>query len=391
MSVGVVIVRCLRRTVRLHPRGAAWLSEGPGYRGAMTFQPWKRRLRTTRLSRRTTFNGAMALQPWKRGLSSAASCTSSTFNGAMAFQPWKPSRRPHACTHRLGPSMEPWPFSHGNWELVEAGHAEIVPSMEPWPFSHGNTTRSSNAGTPGETFNGAMALQPWKRIPARQVAPAAALPVMEPWPFSHGYRQTRRRRKPDRVRPSIEPWPFSHGNLGLAWLVAVVGDPSMEPWPFSHGNFRGLIPDWAWQFYLQWSHGPSAMETSGREWPSWYLAVLQWSHGPSAMETCKTVKLRSGTSPFNGAMALQPWKPPLPKDSDPRPENLQWSHGPSAMETSSGDLHAPPDLLSFNGAMALQPWKPDVSRGDGHGQVGPSMEPWPFSHGNDSRGAGRSG
>ena len=61
----------------------------------------------------------------------------------------------------------------------------------------------------------------------------------------------------------MEPWPFSHGNQEHAVQdppVLIV--PSMEPWPFSHGNDSGGFVLWVDDTILQWSHGPSAMETA---------------------------------------------------------------------------------------------------------------------------------
>ena len=225
----------------------------------------------------------MALQPWIRLRPARPVAARPPFNGAMALQPWILGLRPARDHAALGPSMEPWPFSHG-YEDQDPPHAR------------------------GQgTFNGAMALQPWIRR--------------------------------------------------LSWPVA-----------------------WA-RSCLQWSHGPSAMDTAIAYATLYGLYTLQWSHGPSAMDT----RTRS-SSPQT------------------RLSNLQWSHGPSAMDTAIAATGVPswlrpsmepwpfshgylPWLLprsytpnSFNGAMALQPWIRDRAQSGGrHGA--PSMEPWPFSHG----------
>ena len=167
-------------------------------------------------------------------------------------------RRPKPTVIGKVPSMEPWPFSHGYEALGRGALEEHIPSMEPWPFSHGYAL--SPPGLPG-----------------------IRRPSMEPWPFSHGYVE---------IPPATGLWRF--------W-------PSMEPWPFSHGyllNEMGLV----YVVDLQWSHGPSAMDT--RRSDSWSWRRL---------------------SAFNGAMALQPWIP--------------------GRRPCSGARYS-----TFNGAMALQPW-----------------------------------
>ena len=110
-----------------------------------------------------------------------------------------------------GPSMEPWPFSHGNSVAVHDALKNKVPSMEPWPFSHGND----------------------RKIRCRRLV----------------------------LHPSMEPWPFSHGNQERSLLSPSPLTPSMEPWPFSHGNPLGQRMHRLLRCILQWSHGPLAMET----------------------------------------------------------------------------------------------------------------------------------
>ena len=140
---------------------------------------------------------------------------------------------------------------------------------------------------------------------------------------------------------------------------------SMEPWPTSHGNnCSSTRPSFATR-YLQWSHGPLAMETR-HYGPAHFFQVwdLQWSHGPLAMET---VNLLCSRHYLN---------------------NLQWSHGPLAMETRELSQAVPPAYTP-----SMEPWP--FSHGNGQSVVfpslsqQPSMEPWPFSHGNPGAVAGR--
>ena len=133
---------------------------------------------------------------------------------------------------------------------------------------------------------------------------------------------------------------------------------------------------------LQWSHGPSAMDTRCRA-SCWATPqTLQWSHGPSAMDTTQAqmrhLRHRQPSMepwpfshgylpwrapgpafppPFNGAMALQPWIPAY--------ACLALGHS----------------LSTFNGAMALQPWIRQYLEVNFNIYHAPSMEPWPFSHG----------
>ena len=150
---------------------------------------------------------------------------------------------------------------------------------------------------------------------------------------------------------------------------------ALQPW--IRGRALANQPDLG---DLQWSHGPSAMDTMVLENQDDAYNVLQWSHGPSAMDTFH--------SPFS-LLSCQ---------------SLQWSHGPSAMDTASislvavaggsafnGAMALQPWILSrrqrrnaretaFNGAMALQPWIRVLRQQNAH-VAPPSMEPWPFSHG----------
>ena len=206
------------------------------FNGAMALQPWIPFRPAARRASSWPFNGAMALQPWILVRTFSADISSHSFNGAMALQPWIHRPAESVLHLRYGPSMEPWPFSHG-YPLTTISKTASPRSLQ---WSHGPSAMDTEAG-PGRVL-------------------FLLFPSMEPWPFSHGY-----------VHPV------------LAFVDP--GHPSMEPWPFSHGYF------------------------------SWIAACA----------ACKTS--------FNGAMALQPWIPPLAAASSSRWYCLQWSHGPSAMDT----------------------------------------------------------
>ena len=352
--------------------------KSPTFNGAMALQPWIRgRLHNQRL-RRQPFNGAMALQPWIHGcfkihnrgvepsmepwpfshgyagIEAVPRTGQRAFNGAMALQPWI-----------LSLSL----LALSDCDLLQWSHG---------PSAMDTTPESDNGTTPQRPFNGAMALQPW--IPAGRVRRPGRVGDLQ---WSHGpsaMDTTTSRVRVENVNvlqwshgpsamdtgirehgrrqvslPSMEPWPFSHG-YNEFWAISILLiDPSMEPWPFSHGyarrkggrarrrrTFNGAMALQPWiprggvcaehvSATLQWSHGPSAMDTpTAAERGRWRIS-LQWSHGPSAMDTSRIMI-------------------PCRKSF-----HLQWSHGPSAMDTTTPASSAS-SSTSFNGAMALQPW-----------------------------------
>ena len=79
------------------------------------------------------------------------------------------------------PSMEPWPFSHGNLQFSKDTGIAAKPSMEPWPFSHGNAAVPALFG-PGRIIlqwsHGPLAME--TSLPAPDAAQSAALQ------WSHG-------------------------------------------------------------------------------------------------------------------------------------------------------------------------------------------------------------
>ena len=159
--------------------------------------------------------------------------------------------------------------------------------MEPRPCSRGNGARS-----------------PWPSPP-------------EPLQWSHGLAAVETitpgpkgtRRPAFNGATALQPWKLAPAAQGAGHLV-----PSMEPRPCSRGNLS-----WGAScrdaMYLQWSHGLAAVET-------WLL------HSPQ----------RSRPRSFNGATALQPWKPGSRPLRWPGGPPLQWSHGLAAVETAGSDL-----------------------------------------------------
>ena len=277
----------------------------------MALQPWIRVPERSARSGAPPFNGAMALQPWIPG----AERGGWHGTGFPSMEPWPFSHGyEYLSAARVlvpHPSMEPWPFSHGYLELNgEAGTARvslqwshgpsamdtpiptialrrgIMPSMEPWPFSHGYP-RQKGCGC----LRGQPSMEPWPfshgYILTLVCQDAAGNPSMEPWPFSHGYKIDRRSRTIV-ASPSMEPWPFSHGYCGSCWRGAwsastFNGAMALQPWipirsiavPSASVTFNGAMALQPWIL-------PAARTAV------WVPGYLQWSHGPSAMDTCRS-------------------------------------------------------------------------------------------------------
>ncbi len=224
----------------------------------------------------------MAFQPWiPRGQSPARRIQAHSFNGAMAFQPWILDCAGPSPAGPWGPSMGPWPFSHGyarpgaclaRRKRLQWGHGlsamdtgqglrrMILVNNLQW--GHGLSAMDTALGrrrggrrvyafngamafqpwirrviailgTATRSFNGAMAFQPWILCPRRPAGPARSsfngAMAFQPWIL---LRQTQNSGIED---PSMGPWPFSHGYFHGTTLDTKQAYPSMGPWPFSHG------------------------------------------------------------------------------------------------------------------------------------------------------------
>ena len=131
--------------------------------------------------------------------------------------------------------------------------------MEPPPFGDGNSGGRRPCSSSCRPFNGATALRRWKLG----------------WTRSH--------------RPSCRP--FNGATALRRWKLevhpdlAVLVQPSMEPPPFGDGNATGVAAD---EYAARSFNGATAL----RRWKPRKAAEtvseyshLQWSHRPSAMET----------------------------------------------------------------------------------------------------------
>src|SRR5881397_2313732 len=94
-------------------------------------------------------------------------------------------------------------------------------------------------------------------------------------------------------------------------------------------------------YWLQWGHGDEAVENRRRRLSGCTSKGLQWGHGEEAVENPGCSPRTRGTTGFNGATAMRPWK------------------------TGGGGYPAALPR-GFNGATAKRPWKtPDALQGRG--------------------------
>ena len=189
------------------------------------------------------------------------------------------------------------------------------------------------------SFNGAMALQPW--IPSQRLAPFViahdtfnGAMALQPW-------------IPGATRFSGKPvMPFNGAMALQPWIQPRSG--RLGPLPYRPFNGAMALQPWIQELWVSPHHA---------------LVYLQWSHGPSAMDTgCAPSRGFEAGRPFNGAMALQPWIRGYVDAGDggghsPSMEPWPFSHGYFCIAQWIAALNP------FNGAMALQPWIPGERAG----------------------------
>lgn len=131
---------------------------------------------------------------------------------------------------------------------------------------------------------------------------------MKPRLFGHGYVRVDRAYRLDRLASSMEPRPFSHGYLRCRTRASPCPAPfngamALQPWIREF-----VLSKCEFVLFLQWSHSPSAMDTI-TQYPQEVIGLVPsmepwpFSHGYSATAGGAATK----RSPFNGAMAQQPW------------------------------------------------------------------------------------
>ena len=182
------------------------------------------------------------------------------------------------------PSMEPRPFSRGNWLIDAEEHVEVTsfngaatfqsrkrPLREPHraqmtTFNGAATFQSRKLHSPrlqsftSQPFNGAATFQSRKPRNAARPQRGLRLPSMEPRPFSRGNREDVHAAGVH-MSPSMEPRPFSRGNDKMAKPGGADIGPSMEPRPFSRGNVYAQRTRNRDISTLQWSRDLSVAET----------------------------------------------------------------------------------------------------------------------------------
>ena len=139
------------------------------------------------------------------------------------------------------------------------------------------------------------------------------------------------------------------------------------------------------EYWLQFGHGTSAVETLIRDYEKDLAKWLQFGHGTSAVETCDRRRARDGLQVgFNSATAHRPWRPSATTKTRKTPARLQFGHGTSAVETCclrGFKVQTPPASIRprhigrgdpalckssrrptgrFNSATAHRPWRPTI-------------------------------
>ena len=240
------------------------------------------------------------------------------------------------------PSMEPPPFSDGNLAGVDSGWQVVVNLQWSHRLSAMETIWSMSRRPSAITFNGATAFQRWKLL-----RPKGATVRMLPFNGATAFQ-----------RWKLSGW---HGGRGY-----VVG-PSMEPPPFSDGN-KGESG--------HTNRGVSRPFNGATAFQRWKLdGADNQGHGVDV------------SRPFNGATAFQRWKRVTVMVASQVMIRLQWSHRLSAMETIETVNFTGAGVTAFNGATAFQRWKRLKLSTSPARVLQPSMEPPPFSDGNDALGA----
>ncbi len=126
------------------------------------------------------------MEPWKRPHPRCPTRRSRSFNGATAMEPWK-----SALPRRQPIQYRALQWGHGDGAVEEPDRlARAVPgrvaSMGPRRWSRGRGPRMSRSRANRESFNGATAMEPWKRSCCRTSGPSRGsrfngATAMEPW------------------------------------------------------------------------------------------------------------------------------------------------------------------------------------------------------------------
>ena len=379
------------------------------------------------------FNGATAMEPWKSKPTSVGSIIWKGFNGATAMEPWKRDMS------NIDPGdMTLLQWGHGDGAVEEASYIRLLQkrgmalqwghgdgaveepasttwsppprpaSMGPRRWSRGRACELRRAAPDSRSFNGATAMEPWKRDGDVRLVKGSTAASMGPRRWSRGRGPTRSgvttRWKSFNGATAMEPWKsrpyvgpdsaqvasmgprrWSRGRGRDISPVARVQHASMGPRRWSRGRGRRPPPVY---------HASRAASMGPRRWSrgraihrrqALIAPMLQWGHGDGAVEEVRSPRAASmsaeasmgprrwsrgrGTCPrslkhrslgFNGATAMEPWKrttkqsPWSAYDASMGPR--RWSRGRADVR-----VQAERDVNCFNGATAMEPWKRRLS------------------------------
>ncbi len=248
------------------------------------------------------------MEPWKRYKAAMKEAEEEIgFNGATAMEPWK---RPSDAFSWDRSSKLQW--GHGDGAVEEQGRGDRpappdLASMGPRRWSRGRVFLLTVADPGRMSFNGATAMEPWKRPRAGDEGHRS---MKLQWGHGDGAVEEFRKQGLGRKKAKLQ---WGHG------------DGAVEESSVSWGSTPG-----GW---LQWGHGDGAVEEA--DWNAigrWY-AKLQWGHGDGAVEEAGAYfALSRRSSCFNGATAMEPWKSVTMATPKRKPKR-------------------------FNGATAMEPWK----------------------------------
>ena len=161
---------------------------------------------------------------------------SGPFNGATALRRWKPTSGTRGLASMRNLQWSHRPSAMETLCIFPAPRSSLPPSMEPPPFGDGNWASSLLIPISWRTFNGATALRRWKRL-------AYGILSVSQLSFNGATALRRWKRAP-----------ILHDRSGHR---AFNGATALRRWKRAASRLL-MVPNW----FLQWSHRPSAMETA---------------------------------------------------------------------------------------------------------------------------------
>ncbi len=228
--------------------------------------------------------------------------------------------------------------------------------MGPRRWSRGRGGRSSIFDRHCPSFNGATAMEQWKRTSGNTTQ--RRVPRLQ---WGHGDGAVEEASRWIRLC-AIGVLQWGHGDGAVeehdskggitATMGGFNGATAMEPWKRIYERGEKIA-----EGELQWGHGDGAVEETGK--------LSQKSRQPNG---------------FNGATAMEPWKRPAMTTLDSEVRRLQWGHGDGAVEEHDNRSYRSAPNIRFNGATAMEPWKrgrlTPAHTGRSSFKGATAMEPW---------------